>query len=156
MNTRTAASAAMLILATLTAGCSSGSGGDTQAGPADCKAAMRKQLQDAIDTGASAAPGSRPPQCDGIDNKTLQKFTGELMADQVSDALNSALPTETTTTSVSPECRAWIKDELLSTGGGIDAVEGYSICGKLPEEALNQAIEEVTNELIQQGATASP
>jgi hypothetical protein len=77
------------------------------------------------------------------------------MADQVGNALNGALPSETAATSVTPECRAWIKDELLSTGGGIDATEGYSVCGNLPEDELSKAIEDVTNELVEQGATAT-
>ncbi|MEU9173040.1 hypothetical protein AB0D34_35605 [Streptomyces sp. NPDC048420] len=148
MNTRTVACAALLALtATLTA-CSGGS--DAKADPAACKSAMRKQLQTAIDSGATATPGTRPSQCDGVDTKTIQKYSGELMADHVSDALNSALPsaTDTAIADVSPECRAWIKDELLSTGGGIDATEGYKHCGSLPEDELNQAIEDVTQDLI--------
>ncbi|MFF7949411.1 hypothetical protein [Streptomyces griseorubiginosus] len=152
MNTRTAACAALLALtATLTA-CSSGD--DANADPAACKSAMRKQLQDAIDAGASATPGTRPTECDGINNKTLEKYAGQLMADQVGDALNSALPspTDTTVAGVSPECRAWIEQELRSTGGGINATEGYKVCGSLPEDELNQAIEDVTNSLL----TATP
>jgi hypothetical protein len=152
MNTRTAACAALLALtATLTA-CSSGD--DAKADTGACKTAMRKQLQDAIDAGASATPGTRPSECDGIAAKTLEKYAGELMADQVGDALNSALPsaTDTAIAGVSPECRAWIEQELLSTGGGINATEGYKVCGSLPEDELNQAIEDVTNSLL----TATP
>ncbi|MFF0080231.1 hypothetical protein ACFYR1_11095 [Streptomyces canus] len=152
MKTRTAACAALLALtATLTA-CSSES--DTKADPAACKSAMRKQFQDAIDSGASATPGTRPSQCDGVDSKTLEKYAGELMADQVGDAINSALPSaaDTALAGVSPECQAWIKDELLSTGGGIDATKGYKYCGSLPEDELNKAVEDVTNSLL----TATP
>ncbi|WP_406182262.1 hypothetical protein [Streptomyces canus] len=148
MKTRTAACAALLALtATLTA-CSDGD--DAKADPAACKTAMRKQLQNAIDAGASATPGTHPSQCYGIATKTLEKYAGELMADQVSDAVNSALPTATT--GVTPECRTWIEDELLSTGGGIDATEDYKVCGNMPEDELNQAIEDVTNSLL----TATP
>jgi hypothetical protein len=150
MKTRTAACAALLALIAALTACSSGSG--TKADPAACKTAMRKQLQDAIDTGASATPGTRPSQCDGVDAKTLEKYAGELMADQVGDAVNSALPSATEASSVTPECRAWIKDELLSTSGGIDATEGYKHCGSLPEDELNKAIEDVTNSLL----TATP
>lgn len=152
MKTRTAACAALLALAATLTACSSGSGTKADAGA--CKSAMRKQLKDAIDDGATATPGTRPSQCDGVDTKTLEKYAGELMADQVGDAVNSALPsaTDTAVAGVSPECRAWIEDELLSTSGGIDATEGYKHCGSLPEDELNQAIEDVTNSLL----TATP
>jgi len=154
MKTRTAACAALLALTAALTACSGGD--DAKADPAACKTAMRKQLQDAIDSGASATPGTHPSQCDGIATKTLQKYAGELMADQVGAAVNSALPTDTAaaTTSVSPECRAWIEDQLHSTGGGIDATEGYKVCGDLPEDELNQAIEDVTNSLL--NATPTP
>ncbi|MEU1474532.1 hypothetical protein [Streptomyces sp. NPDC005760] len=151
MHVRTAACTILLALAATLTACSSGSS-SADADPAACKAAMRKQLQDAIDAGASATPGTRPSECDGIAAKTLEKYAGELMADQVGDALNSALPTDTTTTGVTPECRAWIERELRSTGGGINATEGYTVCGNLPEDELNQAIEDVTNSLL----TATP
>ncbi|KUN93926.1 hypothetical protein [Streptomyces resistomycificus] len=150
MKTRTAACAALLALtATLTA-CSGGD--DAKADPAACKTAMRKQLKDAIDAGATATPGTHPSQCDAIATKTLEKYAGELMADQVGAAVNSALPEAITTTGVSPECRAWIEGELRSTGGGVDATEGVKVCGNLPEDELNQAIEDVTNSLL----TATP
>jgi hypothetical protein len=154
MKTRTAACTVLLALTAALTACSNGS--DAKVDPAACKTAMRKQLQDAIDSGASATPGTRPSQCDGVDTKTIQKYAGELMADQVGDAINSALPsaTDTAVAGVSPECRAWIEDQLLSTGGGIDATEGYKHCGSLPEDELDQAIEDVTNSLLT--ATPSP
>src|SRR5881409_2885258 len=110
MKTRTAACAALLALTAALTACSGGD--DAKADPAACKTAMRKQFKDAIDAGAIATPGTRPSQCDGVDTKTLEKYAGELMADQVGAAVNSALPTDTAaTTSVSPECRAWIEDQ---------------------------------------------
>lgn len=84
MNARTAACAALLALAALTTGCSS-----TEADPAACKAAMQKQYADAIDSGKE---GSRPAACDGIDDKTLQKYATDIMADQLGDTLGSATP----------------------------------------------------------------
>ncbi|MER7565971.1 hypothetical protein ACGFWE_31325 [Streptomyces sp. NPDC048523] len=152
MKTRTAACAALLVLTAALTACNGGD--DAKADPAACKGAMRKQLQDAIDAGASATPGTHPSQCDGIATKTLEKYAGELMADQVRDAVNGALPTAlaTATTGVTSECRTWIEDELLSTGGGIDATEGYKVCGNVPEDELNQAIADVTSSLV----TAAP
>lgn len=83
MNARTAACTAMLALAALT-GCSS----DATADPAACKAAMEKQFEDAM---ASGKEGNRPAECEGIDDKTLQKFVGEIASDQISDELEKSL-----------------------------------------------------------------
>jgi hypothetical protein len=152
MKTRTAACAALLALTAALTACSSSSG--SNADPAACKSAMTKQFTEGIAKGTAAPTGTRPAACDGVDDKTLQKYAGDLMTEQLGEAIESALPsaTDTAVAGVSPECRAWIEDELLSTGGGIDATEGYKYCGSLPEDELNQAIEDVTNSLL----TATP
>lgn len=49
--------------------------------------------------------------------------------------------------SVSPECRTWIKAELLDSTEDIDATVGYDACGGLSDEELQAAIDEVTEEL---------
>lgn len=103
---------------------------------------MREQLQDAIDAGATATPGTPPSQCDGVDAGTIRKYAGELMADQIGKALTSALPEATGTTGVTAACRAWIEKELRETGGGINATEGYGVCGNLSEEEMSRAIAE--------------
>jgi hypothetical protein len=88
MRARTAAAIAVLLLAPLTA-CSSG---DDKADPAACKAAMAKQLKDAAN--GSTAENERPAACNGVDDKTVQKYVGEIMESdigkQVDDTLNSA------------------------------------------------------------------
>ncbi|MFD9651755.1 hypothetical protein [Streptomyces mirabilis] len=88
MRARTAAAIAVLLLAPLTA-CSSG--GD-KADPAACKAAMAKQFKDAAK--GSAAENERPAACNGVDDKTVQKYVGEIMESeigkQVGDSLSSA------------------------------------------------------------------
>jgi flagellar basal body-associated protein FliL len=49
--------------------------------------------------------------------------------------------------SVSPECRTWIKAELLDSSEEVDATPGYEACGDLSNEELQAAIDEVTEEL---------
>jgi hypothetical protein len=150
MKTRTAACAALLALtATLTA-CSSGS--DSKADPASCKTAMRKQLRDSIAAGDKATPGTRPPQCTGVDDKTLEKYAGDLMTEQLGDAIESALPDPTETSDVTPECRAWIENELQDSSDSVEGTAGYDACGYLSKDELDQAIEDVTNSLL----TATP
>ncbi|MFB7219353.1 hypothetical protein [Streptomyces sp. NPDC056227] len=148
--TTTVAITAGLLLATLTA-CGSS---DTKADPVACKAAMAKQLDKAVADGDKAKPGTRPGACNGVDDKTAQRIAGELASEQagkaVGDALESAAP-DATTVPISDECRAWIKAELLDSSDGIDAASGQAVCGDLSDEEMDQAIEDVTNEL-----TATP
>ncbi|WP_328876887.1 hypothetical protein [Streptomyces sp. NBC_00299] len=79
MKTRTAACAALLAIAALT-GCSS----DTNADPAACKAALTKEMQDAVDSGKE---GSRPDVCDGISDKKLEEIAGEVVGKELEDSL---------------------------------------------------------------------
>jgi hypothetical protein len=145
MRTHTALAAATITLLTLT-GCSS----DTKADPAACKTAMTKQLSDAIAAGDKAEQGKRPAACNGVDDKTLQRIAGEVTTEQagkaVDDAIESAAP-EATTVPISDECHAWIKAELQDTSDDIDAEAGNAVCGDLTSEEMDQAIEDVTNEL---------
>lgn len=59
----------------------------------------------------------------------------------------SNTPTPSSSSSVSPECRAWIRTELLDDSKEIDATTGYGACGELSEAELQAAIDEVTEEL---------
>lgn len=150
MRTRTALTAVLLALAAATTSCSS-----TEADPAACKAAMTKQMADAMESGKE---GSRPAACAGIDDKTLQKLAGEVtkewldsdQADKVAeDALKSATPIPVPTgPEISPECRAWIENELQDSTDDIDDTAGYGACGDLTDEEMDQAIESVTQDLI--------
>ena len=76
-STKAAAITATLLLATLTA-CS----GDSNPDEAACKAAMVKQMEDAK---ASGKEGTQPDACEGVDDKTLQRFAGEIISDQLGD-----------------------------------------------------------------------
>lgn len=152
MKTRTAVCAALLALTAALTGCSSGS--DTSADPASCKAAMRKQFQDAVAAGDKATPGTRPSACVGVDNKTLEKYAGDLMTEQLGKSIESALPEPTETSNVTPECQAWIENELQDSSDSIEATTGYDACGYLSKDELDQAIEDVTNNLL--SATPTP
>lgn len=72
MRTRTAA--VTLALLALTA-CSSG-----EPNVAACKAAMHKQYDAAIATGEQ---GKRPNDCQGVDDKTLERLAGEVITEQL-------------------------------------------------------------------------
>lgn len=83
MRTRTAITAVLLALAATTAAC-----GSDKADPAACKAAMEKQLKDAA---ADGTEGSRPDECDGIDDKTVQKYAEEIVSDQTTKEVEESL-----------------------------------------------------------------
>lgn len=78
---------------------------------------------------------------------------GALSADdgQADRAAPAAAETSTlpaTERSLSPECRAWIKSELLDSTETIDAAPGYAACGDLSDEELQAAIDEVAGDLL--------
>lgn len=50
--------------------------------PAACKKAMSVQLKAAIEDPAAKAMG-RPSECGGLDDETLQRLAGEVLAEQV-------------------------------------------------------------------------
>ncbi|MEU9616908.1 hypothetical protein AB0D56_36110 [Streptomyces sp. NPDC048209] len=142
MNRATAALLATTALLALTS-CSS-----TDADPKACKNAMAQQADEAIAAGEAAEEGKRPQACEGVDAETLQRIAGELISEQTGkaaeDALQSAAPADD---GITDECRAWIKDELLDATDTIDGTAGNSVCGDLTDAQMDQAIEDVTNDL---------
>ena len=56
-------------------------------------------------------------------------------------------PTPSPSLSLSPECRTWIKAELLDNTEEIDSEAGVKVCGDLSDAELAEAIEQVTDEL---------
>ncbi|PAZ15664.1 hypothetical protein CLM62_12775 [Streptomyces sp. SA15] len=155
MRTRTALPAVLLALAAFTAGCSGGDDGAFADEPA-CKKALATQLEDAIAKGDDAPEGKQPITCVGISTKKLEQITGELMTEQLGKSIESALPSPTEATEpagLTDECRAWIESELLDASESIDATPGYNACGHMSDAELDAAIDTVTDELIDQGAT---
>lgn len=53
---------------------------------------------------------------------------------------------------VSPACRAWIAGELQDASESIDATAGHTACGDLTEAEFDQAVDEVTGELLASAA----
>lgn len=83
---------------------------------------------------------------------TLLALAGCTTTSNQSDAKPSASATTSEaapspSTSVSPECRAWIMQELKDDTDSIDAVSGQQACGDLSEDELNKAIEQVTKDI---------
>lgn len=153
MRRHTAALAAAALTTALLTACSSGSDDTSKPHTAACKAAMQKQLADAIDT---SAEGQRPPECAGIDDETLQRLMGDTISDRLGqdteDALQDVTEDSQTTEDIpiTDECRAWIESELQDDTDSIDADAGETACVGLSDAELNEAIDAVTNELLEQ------
>lgn len=130
---RRAITAIPVLAALVLAGCSSPA---AQADPAACKTAIAGQYQDAAAAG-EGVPEEWPAGCEGVDDATAQRLTEEILTEAL-DAAEGG---------VSPECRTWIKAELLDNGEDIDAASGYGACGGLSDEEMGRAIDEVTAEL---------
>ncbi|WP_405769283.1 hypothetical protein OG539_32770 [Actinacidiphila glaucinigra] len=150
MRIRTAAVTVALLLAPLTAACSS-----SEPNTAACKTAMAKQLDDAVKAGDKAETGTRPAACEGVDAKTLERITGELLEDQVGkaveDGLSSALPSASDALDITDDCRAWIESELQDDSSSLDASSGEDACGYMTQDELGKAIDQVTEDLMSQG-----
>ncbi|MEI5036033.1 hypothetical protein RB201_35595 [Streptomyces sp. S1A(2023)] len=143
MRTRTTLTTTAVILLALT-GCSS----DQKPDIAACKTAMTKQVDQAMAAGEEAVDGKRPASCDGVDDKTLERLAGEITKDKTAEFFGDT-PEDTTEDVAgqpSVDCRAWIETELISSGT-IDAASGADVCGDLTDAQLDQAIEDVTNDL---------
>jgi hypothetical protein len=149
MNTRTAACAVLLALTAALTACSS-SDGVLKADPTACKAAMTKQFREGMAKGKDAPEGKRPAECEGVDDKTVQRYATEIMEKELPKAIASAMPDYTETTGITAACRDWIESELLDSSDDIDGTAGYGVCGDLTDEEMDQAIEDVTNDLIDQ------
>ena len=65
----------------------------------------------------------------------------------IPSATTTAVPTPSPSVSLSPECRTWIKAELLDNSEEIDSEAGARVCGGLSDDELSAAIEQVTDEL---------
>ncbi|HCA86360.1 MAG TPA: hypothetical protein DEQ61_13170 [Streptomyces sp.] len=57
------------------------------------------------------------------------------------------------TEELTEECRRWIEKELLDSSDDVDAESGYVECGDLSDEEMDRAIDGVTDDLMETGAT---
>lgn len=71
---RSAALAATALAALMVAGC-----GAPKPDVAACKAAMKKDFATAL-ANPEAPSATRPPACNGVDQKTLTRLVGEILA----------------------------------------------------------------------------
>ncbi|WP_353943552.1 hypothetical protein ABII15_19140 [Streptomyces sp. HUAS MG91] len=119
MRTRITAAVIAALLATGAVACSSS---DTEADPAACKAAMKKQFDEAMKKGGDAAAADgRPDACVGIDDKTAQRYAKELMGDAMDDAMKSAVPDlDPDDVTASPPNADDIKESLDAIKGDLD------------------------------------
>ncbi|MFE1882654.1 hypothetical protein [Streptomyces diastatochromogenes] len=157
MRIRAAVVASLLLAAPLLAACSS----DTTADPQACKAAMAEGYRKAMAEGGKGPDQKRPAACKGVDDKTAQRLAGEVVkeyldSDQAKKDVNKAFEdsieqqasaTPSPSTSVSPECQAWIKKELQDSSESVDGKTGVAACGDLSDDELQAAIDQVTKEL---------
>ncbi|MFE3387339.1 hypothetical protein [Streptomyces anulatus] len=105
---------------------------------------MIKQVDQAIAADEEAADSKRPAACDEVDDKTLQRLAGEITTDKTGKFFGDTA--EGAAGQPSADCQAWIETELLSSGD-IDAASGADACGDLTDAQLDQAIEDVNNDL---------
>jgi transcription elongation factor len=72
---------------------------------------------------------------------------------KAAEATTSSTPAASPSgTAITAECRAWIEGELLDSTDNIDATAGQAVCGDLSDEEMDQAIDDVTNDLMAEGA----
>ncbi|MEU9245699.1 hypothetical protein [Streptomyces sp. NPDC048385] len=152
MRIRTTTIAVLLATTAALTACSSS---NSKADPAACKAAMTQQYKDAAAKGDNAPQGKRPAACDGVDDKTVQRYATEIIAKELPKAVESALPDATGTPDITPKCRKWIESELTDGTDSVNATAGLKACPGMDSDQLNAAIDTVTNEMLN-SATATP
>ncbi|MEV7004346.1 hypothetical protein AB0N62_43025 [Streptomyces sp. NPDC093982] len=121
------------------------SGAESIADPAACKAKLTENYRKVMANGAKGPTQKAPTACAGLNEETLEQITGEVIteyldSDQAEQDFALLLPSPSlpASGSVSPECRTWIKAELLDDTEEIDATPGYDACGYLSGEELQQ------------------
>lgn len=142
------------------AGCSHADGNSTIAAPAACKSTLAHNYRKVMAAGGKGPEQKQPAACVGLDTKTLQQIAEQVISeysrsDQAKkdaekafkDGMKSALPTPSALPSVSPECRAWISNEIQDDSSSIEATAGYAACGDLSDDELQAAIDRVEREL---------
>lgn len=141
---------------------------DASASPAACKSALADNYRTVMANGGKGPKQKQPSACAGLDAKTLEKITGEVVSEYLDsdqakkdlnkafeDGVKSALPTASASAGVSSECREWIAEEIQDGSSSIDGTAGYAVCGDLSDAEMQAAIDAVVKELEASGA-ASP
>lgn len=141
---------------------------DASASPAACKAVLADNYRTVMANGGKGPEQKQPPECVGLDAKTLEKITGEVISEYLDsdqakkdlgkafeDGVRSALPTPSASSGVSSECREWIAGEIQDGSSSIDGTAGYAVCGDLSGAEMQAAIDGVVGEL-EASVAASP
>lgn len=141
---------------------------DTSASPAACKTVLADNYRKVMADGGKGPEQKQPPECVGLDTKTLKKITGEVISEYLDseqakkdlgkafeDGVASAMATPSASASISPECRKWIAKVLLDDSSSIDGTAGYAACGDLSDAEMQSAIDGVGKEL-EASIAASP
>ncbi|BCM70879.1 hypothetical protein EASAB2608_06213 [Streptomyces sp. EAS-AB2608] len=151
----------LLAAALALAGCSNSSSGDskpfrapsvTPSAPASKSVADQiAACTDAIVAGKDEGDGA--PECVDL---SPDDYMDALQAANKKgrDALGKQLGDASALVGVSPECRTWIKAELLDSTEEIDATSGYEACGDLSDAELQAAIDAVEKQLVAESTTA--
>ncbi|MEU0207366.1 hypothetical protein [Streptomyces canus] len=138
------------------------------ASPTACKTVLADNYRKIMANGGKGPEQKQPAECVGLDAKTLEKITGEVISEYLDsdqakkdvnkafeDGVKSALPTPSASAGVSPECREWIAEELQDDSSSIDGTAGYAVCGDLSDAEMQAAIDGVMGEL-EASVAASP
>jgi hypothetical protein len=136
------------------------------ASPAACKRVLADGYRKVMANGGKGPEQKQPPECAGLDTKTLKRIMGEVLSEYLDseqakkdlgkafeDGVASALPSASA--SISPECRKWIGKELLDGSSTVDGTAGYAACGDLSDAEMQAAIDGVEKEL-EASIAASP
>lgn len=133
---------------------------DGTASAAACKRVLADGYRKVMANSGKGPEQPRPSECAGLDKKTLERITGEVISEYLDsaqakkdlgkafeDGVKSALPTPSESAGASAECRKWIAEELQDNSSSIDGTTGYAACGDLSDAEMQAAIDEVEKEL---------
>ena len=128
----------------------------TPASAAACKTVLADNYRKVMANGGKGPDQKRPTECAGLDTKTLEQITKEVIGEYLDsdqakkdmnkafeDGMRSAVPTPP----ASAECREWIAEELRDDSSSVDGTSGYAVCGELSDAEMQAAIDGVVKEL---------
>ena len=135
-------------------------GGGPIANPAACKAALTQESRRVMANGGKGPEASTPPACVGLDEKTLNRITSEVISEYLESdqgkkdmdkAVESALATPSASTGVShgrAACKKAIKAQYVpGTAKLKDGVQGRPVeCAGLSTDEVSAIALEVVSE----------